>query len=148
MNKEDYVSFECAKLLKEMHLEVRRCDYIYALKPFTFRLTWWHSGIQDAKAEVGELYRWRSFDPVAVQDLTYDDYIEAPMLYHVQKLLRARKMNIDVTFSNDSKQWNYLVVNMTKGGYYVMVHHFPAYESALQAGIMKALELIKRKEEL
>lgn len=145
MNKEDYVSFECAKKLKEMRMEIRRCDYIYALKPFAFRRTWWHAGVPDAKAEVGELYYWKSIEQIPFCSIKREDYIDAPLLYHVQKLLRASRVEVVASFSYRKKVWGYQVGDMRLDENSILAYDysFPSYETALQAGIMKALELIE-----
>lgn len=143
MNKEEYVSFECAKKLLEARMEIRRCDYIYALKPFEYRRTWWFAGFPTAKAEVGELFYHRSLDPETIISITRDDYVEAPSLYHVQKYFRTRGIEVVASFSYSKKIWGYQVGNMrlSEDSILAQDYSFPTYEAALQAGIMKALNL-------
>lgn len=147
MNKEDYVSFECAKKLLEARIEIRRCDRIYALKPFEFRRTWWHAGVPSAKAEVGGLYYWKSLDPDSIANITREDYIEAPQLFYVQKYFRMRQIEIVASFSYKKKMWGFQVGDMRLSEDSILAYDysFPSYEVALQAGIMKALELIENK---
>lgn len=121
-NKEDYVSFECAKLLKEKGFDWK-CDKQHIEKrPETEREEW---------------------DEVECQYKTIWNVIRTPIptLWKAVKWLRSLGLHILVDFDVDGK-WLYKVFRI--GG--LCVHEgnggFPTYESALLAGIEAALRLI------
>lgn len=124
--KEDYVSFETAKLLKEIGYD-EPC-----------KSTRWKNG---------EL---RLYDTNQTWDnmisLLGKDYYEflCPTLYEAQKWLRkTHNLNIEVDF-DESQLWGYSICGCNKNdGLEDTCSMFSTYEQALDKGIQDALDFIK-----
>lgn len=122
MNKEDYVSFEVAKLLKEKGYE--------CITALAYNLRY------------GNLELHRESNVRLPKYL-----ISAPTLYEAKKWLREEHnihIRIDCWGEND---WCYILYEFTKGSVHKKVDYsyqcyYNAYEDALKEGILEALKLI------
>ena len=128
---ETYVSLETAKLLKEAGFDWK-CNGSFI-------------------SEDGNQYAFIKMDAAwDSNNSKYNQYnISAPTLAVTQKWLReVKNMPVNVISYSDTKTGNtigycYQVYERTTGWVF---NHF-SYESALEAGIKKALEIILEKEE-
>lgn len=116
--KEDYVSFELAKKLKEKGFDWKtRCGY---LPPMPFL----HEAFNDTD--------WSAKNGYA-----------APVISQVLKWLRETK-NIEVvaSFSYRSKEWGYQVGDMALSEDSILAYDysFPTYEQAIIEGIKYAID--------
>lgn len=116
MNKEDYVSFEVAKLLEE-----QGCN------------------LESDKYYIGGRYTESYF----VQDAN-DTVVSAPTLYEAQKWLRGLGLYVDVCLGSKD-EWEFIIYyfdyetcNYIKNS----KNKYNTYEEALNEGIKEALKLI------
>lgn len=121
MNKEDYVSLEVAKLLKEKGFD----------EPYFY---FYHNS---------ELYTLNGDIVCSECDNIHDGIIyPAPTLYEVQKRLREGH-NIHIIIGVDDLDWWYQLCSADGIGAITDSHAgFKCYEEALNEGILKALKLI------
>ena len=117
MNKEDYVSLEAAKLLKEKRYNCI-CDSLYTLEG---------------------LLRFRSI-PDNFNRLTA---YSCPSLYESQKWIReTQKIHICVDFN--ASGWYCRLYDIPYGEFILQTEGYKdSYEEALNAGILEALKLIE-----
>lgn len=122
--KEDYVSFETARLLKENGYNEECAYYI----------------IRDEDGYIRHLYA------STVSSFTKTDKIlyRCPTLYEAQKWLRNQHdLNIEIYF-DESQLWGYKIRRCNKDdGLEDILSMFSDYEQALDKGIQDALDLIK-----
>lgn len=140
MNKEDYVSLEVAKLLKEKRFN-EYCGAYYHLN--------WEDMTEEECFEVAPNHDFRNKD---------NGYrVGAPTLYEAQKWLRETHLiHIDVGMCGDystdadgnkAAEWEfwtfdmYYTTNFTNH-IYNCKGEYNTYEEALNAGILEALKLI------
>lgn len=142
MNHEDFCSYELSKALKACGFD-EPCNYGYSVK---LRL--------EPEVSFGEPKMVHSKDPKNFNDNRKGikkglSFYSAPHIYHAQKWLRERAIEIVVTpiFSRggrDGYDWD---VYDDFSDYPAIRGPLPlveTYESALSAGISAALELIKK----
>lgn len=121
MNKEDYVSFECAKLLKEKGFR-EPCYYNYDKKGYHVQY------LQDID--------WNG---------NFPQYYSRPTLYEVQKWLREKQnLFIEITYMHGN-YYMYSILTIPTHDY-VGVNcariNSDNYEQCFYAGILEALKLI------
>lgn len=119
MNKEDYVSLEVAKLLKEKGFN-EPCKSAY-----------------DRDGNIGE------YPSVKDWNAEYDWTFSRPTLYEAQKWLRdSKNLNIMVDF-DESILWWYSIRKCKYNCTLITGDRmFNSYEEALNAGILEALKMI------
>lgn len=134
MNKEDYVSLEVAKLLKEKGFD-EPCNWIYDTKEQCFKNS----------KEV-------NFNITFTNSILRDNVYCAPTLYEAQKWLRKQGDFVVITprYSNKYQiieyeyriiQYTDLVVDKNRKGKLSPVV-YESYEECLNEGILEALKLI------
>lgn len=123
MNKEDFVSLEVAKLLKEKGFDVKS-DFRY-IEAVTMR---------NVKAKK----HW-----------THYEYYRCPTLYEAQKWLRDRCITVIALpfIKGNSKKWYHVKVKDTLSDLSLILvdrksNYYNTYEEALNAGILEALKMI------
>lgn len=134
LKKEDYVSLETAKLLKEKGFD-EPCQMFYCKM---------HDSITSTS------YKSCRFNHVTYSELEEGEIL-IPSLYEAQKWIWERhKMfvsaapNPPFTVPLEFFFWiDFPTVTIDNFGSLIMVEHFSSYQQALDAGIRKALELIK-----
>lgn len=127
MNKEDYVSLECAKLLREKEFN-EYCGAYYHLN--------WDDMTEEECFEVAPNYDFRN------KDNRYR--VAAPTLYEAQKWLRGRGYYVEVGIY-EKYVWAFVVYGYDDECCLSMVFsekRYNTYEEALNAGIIEALKLI------
>lgn len=141
MNKEDYVSLEVAKLLKEKGFN-EYCGAYYHLN--------WEDMTEEECFEVASIHVFRNSN---------NRYrIGAPTLYEAQKWLREDGLIHIVVkgiydyyevaegvFRDEQRRWFFVIYEDTIGSFekiYVSKYKYDTYEEALNAGILEALKLI------
>lgn len=121
MNKEDYVSLEVAKMLKERGFD-EQCRYTYC-------------GEDDENIGVSN-NKNSNYPP---------DVYSMPTLYEAQKWLRERGYYVEVGIY-DKYEWSYVIYGYDEEMCITMKiwegEKFRTYEEALNAGIIEALKLI------
>lgn len=125
MNKEDYVSLKVAKLLKEKGFKQKCEKYI----------------VEDMDKS------WQEWDDGLMCYKTFYDTIEypKPTIYQATKWLR-KKHNIHIPIYWDIDGYNFGLISIDEDGLFIDVtygDYQKTYEKSLNAGILKALELIK-----
>ena len=126
MNKEDYVSLEVAKILKEKGFEGPCRSSIF---------------------KNGEL-RIYDLDQSWVDMISIDEeYYEflCPTLYEAHKWLRRKGVNVCVAnfiTVEEPIEWFYTIDLIYNGDGVYPMEHYPSYEEALNNGIKRALKLI------
>lgn len=130
MTQEDFVSLECAKLLKEKGFD-EPCLAYYLGSEFN----WTYS--EEPCQNMNEIAL--NFDA--------EGFCNAPTLYEAAKWLRQRYLiNIIVCCSWGKKDKYSYAMNINQDDCNVDMKckdQYPTYESALDAGIIEALNLIK-----
>ncbi len=134
MNKEDFVSLECAKILGEKNFPVIDCIAYYdSNEEFNYSCV------------SGEQYEFVCVDNIRIDGFIPLEYYPAPTLYEAQKWLRENyHIHIEVLVC-DKTVWKTTVTPFTEKGIQKPTYdenEYCTYESALNAGIMKALSLI------
>lgn len=130
MNKEDYVSLECAKLLREKGFN-EYCGAYYHLN--------WDGMTEEECFEVAPNYDFRNKD---------NGYrVAAPTLYEAQKWLREKhNIHLDVRCTSYYKPLNrcdYMCeIFALSSNVYSDTRIYHKYEEALNAGIIEALKQI------
>lgn len=125
MGKEDYVSLEVAKLLKEKGFD-KRCEQRFV-----------------EKIDGTEREGWDD-DLCAICEVSDVIYYPKPTLYEAQKWLRSKKIYVSAQPAKESgvTVWYYQVVNDNDPGdmfYTTSQDTYPNYETALNEGIKYAL---------
>ena len=121
MNKEDYVSFEVAKLLKEKGYD-EECGLAI--------------GVNSREGERYITHRTNSELP--------HDICSKPTLYEAQKWLREKhNMEVSVAYCRNRISWYYWIGLLSyNDGEVKFGFNFLSYEEALNKGILEALKLI------
>lgn len=136
MNKEDYVSFEVAKLLKEKGFNIK-CSHYWGQDKDQAILDW--EGFKFTK-------EW-----LEINNNFYKDVWPAPTLYETQKWIRLSYgiyVYPSVYLSKDNDEsCNYIVDAYKYNNDYweafiINTIKYETYEEALNAGILEALKLI------
>lgn len=129
MGKEDYVSLEVAKLLKEKGFD-KRCEQRFV-----------------EKKNGTEREEWDD-DLCAICEVSDVIYYPKPTLYEAQKWLRSKKIYVLAQPAKESgvTVWYYQVVNDNDPDdifYTTSQDTYPNYETALNEGIKYALNSFK-----
>lgn len=121
MNKEDYVSLEVAKMLKEKGFD-EPCLYLY---------------------RNGSLYTLSEDVILSECDDTHDDIIyPVPTLYEAQKWIRD-KQDFHIEICKQSDGWYLYIYDISIESYITeCTNSNSSYEEALNRGIKEALKLI------
>lgn len=132
MDKEDYVSLEVAKMLKDKGFDeyTSSCFIIEEYK-YVFN---------------GEQFICRVGD-IDINSKLHPEHIltKRPTLYQAQKWLRGKGINICVANAITIKEpveWFYAIDLICSGDGVFPMEYYPSYEEALNNGIERALELI------
>lgn len=132
MIEESYVSFDTAKLLKEVGFEANlKTRYVEEEKD---EWAFWESGTKRSD------YNY------------FDDTIACPTQALAARWLREKhRIVVDVTLSFhhyfDGVNWQYLVGNMDdmiwEGDFKPSARKYSTYEEAMEAGLQEAIKLVK-----
>lgn len=124
MNKEDYVSLEVAKLLKEKGYNIP---------------------CKSSRKKNGELIFYdieQSIDNMlSIGDECYE-YL-CPTLYEAQKWLRVENKILVVPYYLSNLRYTFHITNIDTEIAYNVYGEYNSYEEALNAGILEALKLIR-----
>lgn len=121
MNKEDYVSLEVAKMLKEKEFDYATLYYYEK----NGKLGMMNLDAQSQMRKHGYM----------------NDIYPRPTLYEAAKWLRNR-YKIHISIDTAMKRWFNLVCNTDDKELYSSKGEYNTYEEALNAGILEALKLI------
>ena len=129
MIEESYVSFETAKMLKDVGFDVP-CISQYMQNGF----------------------RWNGGSLKKVNSNEYESVFSCPTQALAAKWLReVHRIVVDATFtppSTDGNAWKYFIGEMDdmvwNGDYGPSDEFYETYEEALEAGLQKAIKLIKK----
>lgn len=131
MKKENYVSIEVAKLLREKGFN-EFCGAYY-------HLSWRNEATEDECFEVAPSYDFRN------SDNTYR--VGAPTLYEAHKWLREKyNIHLDpkiICFNKPTQKADYICdIHSLMTRQYKETKIYNSYEEALNAGVLEALKLI------
>lgn len=132
MDKEDYVSLEVAKMLKDKGFDEHTSSYFI---------------IEEYKCIFnGEQFICRVGD-IDIDSKLYPEHVLAkrPTLYQAQKWLRGKGINICVANAITVKKpvkWFYTIDLIDNCDGVFPMEYYPSYEEALNNGIRRALKLI------
>lgn len=131
MKQEDYVSCDIAKLLKECGFDWRTDHFYRKDADNGDQYTLIHSGFDNYNEH------WSA-----------SDWCSAPLLCHAQKWLREKGIEVYalLTDDDDGYEWSIYDRNVRDNIDSNRGDDYKTYESALSAGIARALELIKKGE--
>lgn len=120
MRSADYVNKECAILLQKKGYPLQKVYKDNGDRPLFYDLPKEHPD-------------WSSCDAWYI-----------PTLWDVQWWFREIGWEVVASFSYQKKVWGYQVGDMSKSSDSIMAYDYkyPTYESALQEGIIKALEFV------
>lgn len=139
MIKEQFVSFETAKLLKEAGFDVP-CRGVYV----TDRTGYYEFREYDNKQTKDDLC-WNTGDGFQYEYLAPTQALAARWLREVHRIV------VDVTFIPplfDGVNWQYFIGNMDdmvwEGDFEPSERKYATYEAAFEAGLQEAIKLIKK----
>lgn len=117
MITEDYISFECAKLLENKGFYSEDCFAFYK--------------------ENGEIGFLQTFGDIA--DYDSETCVVAPTLQMAMKWLREKyNIHIEIHYLHKSEDYSYVINNVSNGGI-MCVNGFDSYENAVEAAILECL---------
>lgn len=133
MNTEDYVSYPIAKQFKAAGFN-EPCDHYYCAFDNETDVRFW--SIHPAQSQNG----LRTPNDTVVAD--------APTLWQAQKWLRSKGIEVYVLLATDNDEYEWSIYDRNVRDNIDSNHgdDYKTYESALSAGIARALELIKKGE--
>lgn len=139
MIKEQFVSFETAKLLKEVGFDIP-CRGIYV----TDRTGYYEFREYDSKQTKDDLC-WN------IEDGFQYEYLAPTQALAARWLREEHRIVVDVTFippSTDGNVWQYFIGEMDdmvwNGDFEPSDRRYKTYEEALEEGLKRSLELLKK----
>ena len=139
MIEESYVSFDTAKLLKEVGFDVP-CSGVYV----TDRIGYYEFRENDNKKTADDL--WRN-----TRDGFQYEYLAPTQALAARWLREVHRIVVDATFIPslfDGVNWHYFIGNMDdivlEGGFELSERKYSTYEEAMEAGLQEAIKLIKK----